>query len=156
MRSREPVISINELGREREFLQKSPRDHKVARYIADSSNSSYSIIEHKLRSPHSQTVGLSLLHGAVHLLTVEMFLLGLFLSIMAHCITSSLQMIFRVMIIYQSCSGKKIVLRYKLLSTPEIHIPQSHFLPHTSFPGQQSRGLCANRVGNIENISCEL
>lgn len=90
MMSRKPVISINELGRERELLQQSPRDCRVARYRGDSSNRSYNITEHKWGSPYSQPIGPGLFHGAVHLPTIKTFLLGLDLSIMAHCIISIL------------------------------------------------------------------
>lgn len=112
MMSRKAVISLNGLGRKRELLQQSPRDCRIARYMGDSSN----LTEHKLRSPHSQSIGLGLLHGAGHLPTSKLFLLVLLLSILEHCVIYLLQMIFRVMIIYQSCSGEKIVLRHKLLS----------------------------------------
>lgn len=74
-------------------------------------------MEHKLRSPDSQPIGLGLLHGAMHLPTIKRLLIDLLLSIVPHCGIYLLQSVGKVMILYQSYSGKRIALRYKLLST---------------------------------------
>lgn len=117
MMGRRPAISINELRRE--TLHPSLRDWRIARYTGEWSNSFHNSwgrngaqIQISV-SAHS----LGLLHGALHLPTIKSLLLDLLLSIMACWGISLLQSVDRVLIIYQSYPGKRIALRYKLLST---------------------------------------